>query len=159
MNATHVYLVVAYRWGETNNHSYFVYAGMDHKQALELAELECQDRGGKYGVAAWEFTQDGRDYKLAGYFPSSAEDADTPEPRYNHGIDYNIRLGAFLNECASGRALLPDPSSAAATTGRMLTYQEVEIPDYMREKVDRETRLLRAMNDAMREVTKTEGKS
>lgn len=157
MSATAIYIVVAYRWGETNNHWYFVFAGVDRARAFTLALEERDGRGGKYGVAVWEFTQDGCDYKHVGYFPSSAEDAETTEPKYNHGIDYHQRLGFFLHECASGKALLPDPLTAAATI-KTLTYQDVEIPDFMREKVDREKRLLRAMTDAMNE-RKAEGKS
>jgi hypothetical protein len=152
-----IYLVAAYRWGETNNHWYYVYAGMDRTKAFALAQAEREDRGGKYGVTVWEFTQDGIDYKNVGHFPSSAEDRDTSEPHYNHGIDYLQRLGHFLNDCAAGKALLPDPNNASATI-KTLVYQDVEIPEFMREKVESEKRLLRALNDAVNE-RKTEGKS
>lgn len=158
MREAAIYLAVAYRWGETNNHYYYVYAGNDRTKALALAQAEREDRGGKYGVAVWEFTPDGIDYKRVGYFPSCAEDTDESEPRYNHGIDYHQRLGFFLHECAAGKALLPDPNNATATI-KTLVYQDVEIPEFMREKVAQEKRLLAALNDAMRERTKTEGKS
>jgi len=50
-----VYLVVAYRWGWTNNARYFVGAWTDRDTALAFAARECRDRGGKYGVTVYEF--------------------------------------------------------------------------------------------------------
>lgn len=144
-----IYLATAYRWGETNNHWYYVYAGCDRTKAMALAQVERDDRGGKYGVAVWEFTPDGCDYRLAGYFPSSAETIDTMEPRYSHHIDYYHRLGSFLHEAATGKALLPNPQAPGT-----LTYQDVQIPDYQRVKVDSEQATLRAMHESDEALTK-----
>lgn len=144
-----IYLATAYRWGETNNHWYYVYAGTDRTKAMALAQVERDDRGGKYAVAVWEFTQDGCDYRLAGYFPSSAEQAETTEPSYSHHIDYYQRLGHFLHECATGKALLPDPEKSG-----QLTYQDVQIPEYQRIKVSSEQATLRAMNESDDALTK-----
>jgi hypothetical protein len=138
---TPIYLAVAYRWGETNNHWYFIYAGIDRIKALAAARNEVSFRGGKYGTCVWEFTVDGLDYKRCAYYPSSAEPEDAADPTHNHMNDYFHSLGIFLHEAAQGRALLPSAE-------RRMTYQEVTIPDYQRMKVDDEQRQLKRMNEA-----------
>lgn len=138
--AVGIYLVTAYRWGETNNHWYHVYGGTDRSKAVALARAETADRGGKYAAIVWEFVPDGCDYKRIAYFPSSGEDDATTDPLHNHRLDYFQRLGFFLHEASQGKALLPCPDDP-----KRLTYQDVSIPDYQRGKVEYEQSILRAM--------------
>jgi hypothetical protein len=148
-----IYLAVAYRWGETNNHWYYVYAGLDMTKALALAENESNHRGGKYAVCVWQFTPDGCDYKIVGYFASSQEDEGTNEPEHSWYIDYIQRLGHFLHDCASGSTLLPDPEDP-----KRLTFQSVEIPGYQRKKVEHEQGILQALR-GKRKNRQSEGTS
>lgn len=48
------YVVIAYRWNNDENHSYLVGAVPDKKTAIDIAEKEADDRGGKYGVRVYE---------------------------------------------------------------------------------------------------------
>jgi hypothetical protein len=135
---TPAYLVTAYRWGCTNEHAYHVYAGIDRTKALACANAENADRGGKYGVVVWEFDSDGTDYKPIAYYGSSMEDDERKQPRHNHRIDFYERIGQFVNEAASGKALLPDPKN-----DKHMTYQEVEpLPDYILKEIERQRAFL-----------------
>lgn len=87
------YVVTAYRWGWTNNHQYIAYAGEDYDRALELAEEEADDRGGKYGVALHAYTEDYA--RLFAYFPSSWGEK---LPYHNYRLDYISRLGHILED-------------------------------------------------------------
>lgn len=92
------YLATAYRWGWTNAHSYIVYCGDDYERALELAEEENNDRGGKYGVHVCERNEDSGAKHLA-YFPSSyGEDM----PHHNYRLDYFNTLGHMMDEYVNG---------------------------------------------------------
>lgn len=64
-----LYTVVAYRWGWTNAHHYFVACTADETVARQIAEDECDDRGGKYGVAVYAWADDRR-HTLQRYFAS-----------------------------------------------------------------------------------------
>ena len=43
-----VYVVIAYRWGSQEMHSYLVYTGFSESEAIKKAEEEANCRGGKY---------------------------------------------------------------------------------------------------------------
>ena len=43
-----VYVVIAYRWGSQEMHSYLVYTGFSELEAIKEAEKEANCRGGKY---------------------------------------------------------------------------------------------------------------
>ena len=132
------YLVTAYRWGCTNEHAYHVYAGTDRTKALALARAENADRGGKYATVVWEFDDDGTDYKPIAYNGSSMCLDNAVIPRHNHRIDYYERIGQFVHEAASGKALLPDPKNA-----ERLLYQEVTpLPDYVLTEIERQRHFL-----------------
>lgn len=89
------YLVTAYRWGWTNNHSYIVYCGPNEDRAWDLAEEECNDRGGKYGVAVNRYKEDGEHDTICAYHPSSwGENL----PYHNYRLDYFSRLGHMLED-------------------------------------------------------------
>ena len=50
------FAVVAYRWGNTNAHSYIVGLHCELGDAMTQAESENEDRAGKYGVAVIDST-------------------------------------------------------------------------------------------------------
>jgi len=148
------YLATAYRWGQTNEHWYHVYCGMDRTKALSLGQCEAMDRGGKYGVCVWEFDADGVNYKRLWYYPSMTDDE--TGPYHSHKIDFYQRLGFFLNEASQGKALLPDP-----TNPKHLTYQDVPpLPQYMTDQIASCRRMLEVFEEAQdktepNEVTKS----
>jgi hypothetical protein len=132
------YLVTAYRWGCTNEHAYHVYCGADRTKALALARAENADRGGKYAAVVWEFDADGTEQRAIAYFHSSLCPENAVIPHHNHKIDYFERIGQFVDEAMSGKALLPDPANE-----KYLTYQEVApLPDFLRAQVERQRQFL-----------------
>lgn len=138
------FLVTAYRWGCTNEHAYHVYGGPDRTKALAMAGSENADRGGKYACVVWEFDGDGTDYRAIAYFHSSACADEAVIPHHNHRIDYFERIGQFVHEAMSGKALQPDP-----TNEKRLTYQEVgPLPDYLQAEVTRQRGYLKMWEDA-----------
>lgn len=134
------FLAVAYRWGEANGHWYFIYAGLDFDKAAAMAQAECQDRGGKYACVVWKFDGNGTNFKSAAYFPSSLCADDVAIPHHNHRRDYYQHLGFFLNDVADGKALLPDPEEPS---GRSLTYQSVECPEFIKKAVAHQRDMLK----------------
>lgn len=89
------YLATAYRFGWYNNHSYVVYCGNDYDRALELAEAEANDRGGKYGVDVRSYDDEGDWQMLLAYYPSSWGET---KPYHNYRLDYFSRLGHMLDD-------------------------------------------------------------
>lgn len=126
-----LYLVVAHRWGQTNNHFYFVYIGPSRGRALRQARTETEERGGKYGCAVLEFIEHD-DYQLIAYFPSIMEDKDADRPTHNHRVDYLIRLGGFLDEACKGAVYLPVEGDTEGVMGNKHTL--VEVPQYMKDE-------------------------
>ena len=87
------YTVIAYRWGWTNNTHYFVACTADADKACNLAREEADDRGGKYGVAVYEWA-DETSFVLHEYHPSTwGED----KPHHNDRIDMFHSLGHDLH--------------------------------------------------------------
>jgi len=64
------YVVMAYRWGNTNEHSFPVHAGQDKEAALEAAEDYPSYRGGKYGCEVLEFAAPDDEGARIAYFSS-----------------------------------------------------------------------------------------
>lgn len=54
-----IYVVIAYRWGYQDNHSYLVSATTDGLRANNAAMEETLRRGGKYSATIYEF-EDGQ---------------------------------------------------------------------------------------------------
>ena len=100
------YLVTAYRWGWTNAHQYIVYCGPDADRADELAERECAERGGKYGVIVQEW--DGEDGRADAYYPSSYGEL---APYHNYRIDYIETLGHMMEDYVGGTLMISVPHS------------------------------------------------
>lgn len=116
---TDLYLAICYRWGNTNNHWYFLYCGDDETKACALAKDERDGRSGKYGVAVYRITQRGEDMELHQYFPSGNED----EPFLNWRIEMIERLGHLMLDYMSGRVLGPNPENPGT-----LKYHDVPKP-------------------------------
>jgi hypothetical protein len=112
------YLVTAYRWGNSNDHQYQVYAGPDRTKAEALAVEERAGRVGKYDCAVYEFNEDGTEYKQVAWFPSY--DKDSSGAKINWRIEMFEKLGHFVDRYADGSCLLPDPDKQG-----FLTFAEV----------------------------------
>ena len=86
--------VIAYRWGTTNDHSYPVGAYPDFESAKEAADIECEYRGGKYGVAVYVGGKAGdiRDnHQIVYHAPSLAGE---DKPKHEFAIDMKELIGA-----------------------------------------------------------------
>lgn len=53
-----IYIVIAYRWNQYNNHSYLVGCNKKKQKAIEIAEKEVNYRGGKYSCWVYECKED-----------------------------------------------------------------------------------------------------
>jgi hypothetical protein len=141
MEQVSMYLVIAFRWGYTNNSWYIVYGGPDRTKACAMATMEANHSGGKYGCVAYEFNADGTEYKAIHYESSSYGET---EPQHNERIEYFERLGHFTHDYASGKVLLPDPFNP----GRM-KYTDVEAPQVVKDEVERQRKILEGWQRAM----------
>jgi hypothetical protein len=141
------FLVMAHRWGATNNHWYMVYGGDDFGKAYAMAKAENLDRGGKYATTVLGFRDSGEAHTALAYFPSSMEPDDATAPHHNHRLDYFQQLGIFLDDAADGKCLLPTPGDV-----KRLTYQPVDCPPFMRMKVEEARQLHKAMINIERKM-------
>lgn len=135
-----MFLVIAFRWGWTNESWYIVYGGPDRTKACKLAKTEANDRGGKYGCAVYEFNTDGTEYKVIAHESSLYGEAG---PEHNERIEYFERLGQFTHGYASGRVLLPDPLNPG-----VMKYTDVEAPQLVKDEVQRHQKILQAWETA-----------
>jgi len=116
------YLVTAYRWGWLNNHHYVVYCGPDEDKAWNLAESECDDRGGKYGVAVQKYNEDSEDEwsgEIVAYYPSSWGEK---MPSHNYRLDYFEHLGHIMDDYVNGHVYVVEDGST-------ILKRESVIPD------------------------------
>lgn len=49
-----IYVVIAYRWGDCENHSYLVGTTFRKDNAIKMAQKENEYRGGKYTCTVYE---------------------------------------------------------------------------------------------------------
>lgn len=49
-----IYVIIAYRWNNQENHSYLVGCNTKKSKAIEMAEKEADYRGGKYSCWVYE---------------------------------------------------------------------------------------------------------
>lgn len=141
------YIVTAYRWGNTNNHQYHVYAGDDHGKASAMAENERNGRGGKYGVAVYQATEHGESIELLEYFGSMGE----KEPTHNWRIDYLETLGHVLDDLINGDLSIPN----AEPDERGITgMHRVELPvdPLLRAEVERHRSRYESMEAALQKA-------
>ncbi len=128
---TQTYLAVAYRWGWTNNHQYFVLCSTDLGQVRDAAYETCDDRGGKYGVAVYKMpTTPGGTPELLEYASSTyGEKAPHENPRLN--IFRRLGQTAFF-AVKDGKALLPPTDG-----GTSMDWLPVDVPAWLRSEAAR----------------------
>jgi hypothetical protein len=117
-----LYTVIAYRWGWTNADRYQVAACLDADEAFELAQEECNDRGGKYGVAVYEWASSTDERRVA-YYPSSYGEE---RPHMNQRIEMFRTIGQRIHEVATTHTKWGSDESG---TGNVPT--EVVPPDWV----------------------------
>jgi hypothetical protein len=126
------YVVMAYRWGQKNAHSYILTSGTDLDSMISAAEEECGDRGGKYGLAVIRTNSDWRksiDHEIVKYFPSLfGED----ELYYNHDLDAQQSIALCVIEAVKAGATYLRPTDGSTR----MKLQEVEVPEWLREEVN-----------------------
>lgn len=96
-----IYTVIAYRWGYLNDHNYQVGAFLNKDYAIDVAKTACEDRGGKYAVAVYEW-----------YEPTDEQKKD---PTYV--LDYSISKGTpiyYAPSMLGESSLSNDPQVEAA---------------------------------------------
>jgi hypothetical protein len=142
------YLVVAYRWGWTNNHQYIVYCGPDETKAIALADNEPEYRGGKYGACVYRFNEDGTDYEQI-YYANSMYDEE--KPHHNYRIDMFEKLGHRLHDFANGQVFVPDPKREG-----FLMLQKKRPPKWIKELVEHEEEFSQKMAEIMTAKKETE---
>lgn len=49
-----IYVIIAYRWNSQEGHSYLVTAKLNKQDAIDAAEFEADERGGKYSCRVYE---------------------------------------------------------------------------------------------------------
>jgi len=87
-----MFVVIAYRWGNTCEHNYLVTASADLDAIIKVADDECDNRGGKYGVTVWYVSEPHeKKYirKVIKHFPSTCgEDSPYEEDmmKYSHKV-------------------------------------------------------------------------
>jgi len=112
-----VYLVIAYRFGRTNAHTYTVWGGTCRSTAWAFAIKEGTERGGKYGCAVYEI--DGEDEQLVDYYPSSYGEE---KPSQNANIVLCQNMGTYVVRCLEGYGSQDDLSLVSLT--KRLAYEK-----------------------------------
>jgi len=126
-----LFVVVAHRWGWTNNDWYFVGGCTRRREAVRMAREEANNRGGKYGVAVYRlYCEEDADPVLEAYF-SSAYDEERPVRNPRLDIFQRIGLKVFF-AVETGEADLPDKDDVSK-----LTPTSVEVPDWLRKEKER----------------------
>lgn len=123
-----IYTVIAYRWGWLNNHQYSVAATQDEDRASSLASEECDSRGGKYGVAVYEWSDD-ETCRMVEYYPSSYGEE---RPFENHRLTMFSSVGHSAHEVATTGVAWAAPKGESA-----MQPKAVAIPRWLREAVER----------------------
>jgi hypothetical protein len=135
-----LYTVVAYRWGWVNNHTYTVAVTQNADLARTKAEEECADRGGKYGVAVYEWTDETTQRRIA-YFASQYEET---VPAQNPRIEMFERIGHNVHEVATTGLVWEAPEGHSGPA----VPTPVDAPEWMIAKV-RQHELLSRMSIAL----------
>ena len=53
-----IYITSMHRWGDSDSHTYIIFAGLSKHKAIQNGEEEADARGGKYEYEIIEFTPD-----------------------------------------------------------------------------------------------------
>lgn len=136
--APKVYIVLAYRWGWVNNTHYIVKVLIDDLDgAIEAADEEAMNRGGKYGIVVLEFSAG--DHRRVHYAPSAyREDREFTNPRIEifRSLGQTVFFGA-----TDGKTSLPDKTTLNENgEATRITYQDVDVPDWIVEETKRRMR-------------------
>ncbi len=137
-----MYLVIAYRWGNTNGGQYIVYAGPDGEKAVRLGAEEAMDRGGKYGCMVYEVSEDGIDLKAIAYTPSAWGEE---KPFHNWRIDKFNHLGHVLSDYAQGSFWKTNEGDDR------MTCIKVEPPEWVTDVVARAEKMYDQLNERQKE--------
>jgi hypothetical protein len=125
-----IYTITAYRWGCLNGHQYAVAALTEPVRACELAQASCDDRGGKYGVAVYEWASEGQSTLIA-YFPSMQEEK---APFHNERHDLFEGIGHDIHALVTtGVEWLPSPEEPS----RLVPGLASDPPSWVRASVRR----------------------
>lgn len=120
------YITIAYRWGNVNE-SHAIYASASQADCIQVADEYADYRGGKYGCAVWECTEDKRKgcegeelEKMVYYTPSMTGEN---KPKWNHRCDvFNGPICAIRNN---------DLYATAPEWIRSIIEKAIEIADRM----------------------------
>lgn len=134
-----VYIVLAYRWGNANDHWYYLYAGVDETKAMAMAESERDGRGNKYGCVVMRTNELGELWEQHAYFACGKEE----EPTFNWRLEYFERLGHVLDSYVDGHLMIPEEGK------RTMTGIKVEPIPLLVEEAARHRRMYEAMGDSM----------
>lgn len=128
-----MFFVIAYRWGWTNCHQYVVDCSAIQEEMIDVAHRECQDRGGKYGVAVYRVDSVNASHKLEVYFPSLCDET---SPYVNAMIEVQKDIGrSVLDAATCGSTHLPSP----VPDSTFLVDTPVEVPTWLKDEVNRKT--------------------
>lgn len=126
---TPIFTVVAHRWGWLNAHHYLVGSTTDGDAADEMAESECDGRGGKYGLVVYEWTAPD-EFRRVSYRPSAYGEEG---PHTNHRIEMFQSIGQSAHEAATqGTVLLLNKDEAPAFPNTMKSYAAT-VPAWLEE--------------------------
>lgn len=64
MKKNKIYITTMYRWGDTEKHSYVLFAGFSKHKAITCGNTEKIDRGYKYMPQVLEFDPDSFNHKI-----------------------------------------------------------------------------------------------
>lgn len=116
------YFAQAYRWGDKEGHQYVVAFHADFDWIIARAEHECQDRGGKYGVAVYGIGEDHEpENKMLAYYPSLyGERFPCDYGRQRAAMEIGYRILEILDD---GKMLMEDSAKPG-----YLKYKPVKLP-------------------------------
>ena len=119
------FTVLAYRWGNLNDHHYLVAQTSDEARARQIGEEACDERAGKYGVVVYRWDEDGRCSQHA-YYPSQAGE---PGPTENEHLMMCQSLGSTVHEVVTQGVLWGPPVDRGALWPNVA--QSVEVPPWL----------------------------
>ena len=150
------YVTIAYMWGQTNGHQYRVYAGPQRETAIAHATAEQSDRGGKYGCAVYEYTENGTKETLIHYCGASMHGEDAPF--HNHRLDMFSTLGHKFARFAEGFEYHTEPENFGGKTAMVVRERPVKPPQWVKDVYEREQKQAEMLDDMLRRQAAKEPK-
>ncbi len=91
MSSDNIYIIIAYRRDANNLHHYVVGARANKSVAEGIAMCEREERGGKYGVAVYQCSDDrSKENLLVYYVPSYGSQAKRPRMDWNEWVHQQV---------------------------------------------------------------------